>query len=238
MITNNVSLSGNSISDTYMSVLQLSLSGDGVIKDGGDNVSQFKVDRLDNYNNKSIKMGNLEYPSMAVINNGVVIGSDVNKMGFSEDLKIQNNNVYINNVYVPQDFLPDLNGVIIIGSNGATINTMPERNYEEIVQGDFSVNGKTTINVKELLSLYFKVDTSIEGDYVITRLWILGSSTGLQSGNSFSYNQGYINYQNVKYNINGICYNCYTFPYTTYISDSIEFNQLDCRILKLGYIRI
>lgn len=224
----NISLSDNSISLTYPSVLQLNLSADGYIKDGMGNISNLKIGY---YNQPYITIGNLEYPSDSSNNNHVLLREDTsNKLIFSNRLYInENNKIIINGNCVLQDGIAN-DGILI--ANGNTVSTTSIHDYIQLLTptsqelATQSNRFHLTTGSKNISSI---LNTS-DDNYIIAKLWLYGSvGTG----------GGTIEYQNITWNLNeyGLFYQIFDFPYNSLQTTVINTNNINAYIVQVAYLK-
>lgn len=250
----NTTLENNSISDTYQSVLQLSLSGsstvptnvvyegDNIIKDGyGNNSSLIVGSNGDNF----LQNGNIIFPDKYSDGN-VLLVEDTNnkKMIFSDRLSIDGDgNININNVIFSKNISAN-KGPIIVSINDNTVTLTTNDKVGKLLHNTSKIykkilNYKVTtpnVNVSELL-----------GDgYIITKMWITACTDAvLQKGQSISeYPTLSVSYNNITYplysNGNSVFIGAVTFtPEISVNVDEITFigDFEQCIITQVLYRR-
>lgn len=158
----NDKLRGNTISDTYPSILQINgLSDDSqtaIIEDGLGNISPLTVYKKGK-SNSSIKVGNLTYPTQIFNNQGVI--NKQNKLTCSSDLKVQDNNIVIKNIILPQT--ENKAGYVTLTTDGSSITSITR------IPGDLQIH---TLQDDKLLSDLHNI--GIPPNAKIYQIWLMG----------------------------------------------------------------
>ena len=155
----NKTLSGQTISDTYPSLLQINNLNYGyaTIEDGLGNISPLTVYTS---NSSNLKIGNLQYPTNIPTNNICGLVANNNILSFSDSLLSTNDGIKIENVILPQS-VDD--GYIIISNDGSSISTNLQ------VFGDLQVKSINNKLIKDLHNI-----SDFTGNEKIYQIWLMG----------------------------------------------------------------
>ena len=224
----NISLSGNSISLTYPSVLQLNLEDDCIIKDGYGTYSALSTGTKEQ---QTISIGEVILPNV-VYNNQILLREDTtNQLIFSSRLYVDDNNdIIIHNIKVLQK---STSGDGILISDGDTMDTIAIRDYLTLKSVNVALNDNRTVN--EILG-------TNDNNYIIAKMWVIGTS-GNGLGNNIGGSggeSGTITYQGQTWNLgNGIVCTVLEFPYDAHHGDNIiKCENINLIVTQVAYLKI